>query len=131
MATITVRSPKELRTQAHIAARVVFRKPLNVLLIGCLKKLVAEAKQKRPSIFEPKPLEDLKPIDRTLYDMLTREGRRTPDDLIQETGCPRATIKGSLERLVKAGYVGTIRQGQATEGQPGAQKVLYVSLSEQ
>jgi hypothetical protein len=129
MTTITLRSSSELRIQAHLAAKV-FGKSLNALLIGCLHGKIAAARKQRPSLFEPRPLASLKPVDRTIYNLLTAEGRCTVEDLMSETGLPRKTIKPSLLRLIAAGYIGTLEQGRATEGQAGAQKLIYISLAE-
>lgn len=126
-----IRLPHELQQQAHVVARRIHGTRLTSLILRMLRREIAEARKARPSLFEQVPLAEMKPIDRTIYDLLTREGRRTPDDLIADTGCPRSTVKESLKRLVAAGYVGTLPQGQATPGQPGAQKILYVSLQEE
>lgn len=128
---LTIRIPRELQQQAHIVARRVYGTRLTGLIVKILRREISEARKARPSLFNAKPLEEMKPIDRTIYGLLTSEGRMTPDDLIMETGCARSTIKESLKRLLAAGYIGTLPQGQATPGQPGAQKLLYISLAEQ
>ena len=127
----TLRLPPEFQQRAVVVARKVHCTSLTGLIFRLIRAEIARARQDRPSLFESVPFEDLKPVDRTIYSHLTSEGRRTPDDLIAEMGLSRQTIKASLGRLIAAGYVTTLAQGQATPGQPGAQKLLYISLDEQ
>jgi hypothetical protein len=130
MATITIRTSEQFRRLAHITARNYRGVSLSSQILRLLRREIAEARKERPSLFEQQPLDDLKPIDRTIYRMLTDEGRMTIDCVMAETGLPRERVRASLSRLVKAGFVETIEQGQASEGQPGAKKLLYASLCE-
>lgn len=130
MATITLRAPEELRKQSRLVVRVVHGKSLNAFLVSLLRQTVAEARRSRPELFPSVPLENLSKVDRILYRLVTEEGRATIDDLMAETRLPRRTVQASMKRLTAAQLLYTIEQGQASDGQPGAKKILYVSWEE-
>lgn len=131
MASILVRNLSPLqRAHGQIAARVLFGKSLPHVLALRIKEMIQSARAVRPDLFAAAALDALKPLDRTLYHHLTHEGRRTVDDLIAETGLPRGTIKASLTRLRAAQLIDALPQGQATPGQPGAQRDIWISLAE-
>lgn len=130
MATITLRTDEQLRKHSALVVRAVHGKSLNSFVVSYLRQIVAEARAKRPELFQIKPLDELSKVDRFLYRLLTEEGRATVDDLMRETRLPRATVQASMVRLTEAHLLYTVEQGQASDGQPGAKKILYVSWEE-
>lgn len=130
MATITLRTDEQLRKHSVLVVRKLHGKSLNAFVTSYLRQIVRDARAKRPELFEIKPLDELPKVDRFLYRLLTEEGRATVDDLMSETRLPRTTVQASMGRLVEARLLYTVEQGQASEGQPGAKKILYVSWEE-
>lgn len=130
MASVLVRNILEIeRRQAQQAAPLLHKTNLANYLRRQIRQLIQDAKEKYPEKFAPEPCFE-SPVDEFLYFRLTKHGRRTVDDLVAETPFNRRTIKEALDRLRKAELVDALPQGQATEGQPGAQRLIWISLAE-
>lgn len=118
------------RHLAHLAVRCIYSNNLAWYFRRCLRELLAEARVKCPEIFTETPLDQVLPVDRTIYAFLTTEGRRTIEDLISETGLPRRTVKASLTRLQRAKLIDALEQGATSTGR-GQARLIWVSLAEQ